>query len=886
MHVTRPRARLGCALASTVAVASLLAAAGCTSLPSVELGGCGDGVVEPARGEDCDRPGADCGQPGTFAACRLLCATADDCDATAVCGPDGVCRVPSGAFDEGQEVPWTSSALLVGDVDGDAAPDLVGVSDVAVEFRHGEGDGRLAAATTRPSLPMRGSPVLTDLTGDGVDDLALSVGLGTHVLSNAAIGTFATTLQPSAPIGAAATPMRGATLPVSLGPLETGILTIAARIPQGSDCAAAAGCDVLLVGDGLGQARSLRRRLERLVGQQLPWREVTAPAGHRRFVVATAFEDDPTMVGNQSDLALYVVDYDGEQATLGAEAVVPVTGQVVAAQFGDLGGDGRDDLLVAIQPVVGNALRLGYGAGNGDGTFAPLTEFTVSTSDGLGLPVPLAWVDLDGDSSLEILSTTGPWLFRCGIPGCAAQRVGAATSWSDATSADLNGDGLLDVIGQRQSGSTVDVRLGTGLLGVWNDASFNAPGQVDAIRVGDYDGNHLPDIAMVAASDASGAGELLVSFGQFLAAPTSPTSMGLVGDVALIAPIAYPTPSRLDVTSDLFIVFDRGAVRSASVMFGSAGRQMIAPLLPATPASPPGATGPIYEYTEVEALATLESDGDPGGELLAIASVFGRSDRTDANAPTERLRLEVRAMEADAVGALTEHVVNDVPLALGMIDFSATRWATVPAVGSAPAWVVAGQRGGGILAIPIAGCPGSCDPGTPTVLVGADSGMRNVDVTVLDLDGEGELDLVALRVPDRPDGAGEAWIWRGGVGDPEVISFAAGTRPLAAAAVRGDRDGPARLLFGVLVAGGDGGVMETTAGADGRYGPPRVATLGDLPATWAGAGTGLARADFNRDGLDDLVVAIGDDPASTRSARVYLQRPIPGGAGLAAGEGK
>ena len=63
MHATRLRARLGCALAPTAVVAALLAAA-CTSLPSVEAGACGDGIVEPARGEDCDR-GGDCGAPGT-----------------------------------------------------------------------------------------------------------------------------------------------------------------------------------------------------------------------------------------------------------------------------------------------------------------------------------------------------------------------------------------------------------------------------------------------------------------------------------------------------------------------------------------------------------------------------------------------------------------------------------------------------------------------------------------------------------------------------------------------------------------------------------------------------------------------------------------------------
>lgn len=871
----------------------LVLLAACTSLPALEPGTCGNGIVEPELGEDCDRDDpTQCGAPDTEGACRRLCATADDCPADAVCGLSGTCAVPSGEFAFRQELPWTTATLLVGDVDGDGAPDLVGVNDVAVDLRRGDGTGAFAAASLRPTLPLRGSPVFTDVTGDGIDDLTLSVGLGANVVTSGASGAFGPTLQPSAPVGAISAPLATAALPASIGGFPAGVIAIAARLPQGPDCPLAIGCDVLLVGDGANQVRALPARLERLAGPRLPWTEVARVGGARRFMLAVAYADDLLMAGNQSQLALYPVTVDETTTSLGAPVAVAVPGFLITARFGDFNGDGDVDLLTAHRATALGPARFGFAAGDGQGGFAPVLDLAIETSDPAGAPVPLAWFDFNEDGALELVAATGVWRLQCGVvPGtCVAQRLGAPTApWADAAAADVDGDGRLDLIGQRQSGATVDLLLGTGFLGVWNDAAFDAAAQVQALRVGDLDGNGLPDLALITASGADGS-ELSVAFGQLLAAPTAPVAMGSVGEVTAIEPIAFPAPSRLDLVEDLLIGGDREGTLSLSVVFGSPTRRMLAPFLPSTPPTDNAAlTGPIYQFTELEALAGLETNGQPGSELAAIASVWGIRDRTtpEDRQVTERLRLELRRYSADASGELSEAVVGEVPVGLEEVDFTTSRWVTVPAAGAAPARVIAAERRGRIFGLPISGCPGACAPGAIEVLFVAPADLRAVDLRVVDLDGEGALDVVALHIPERGTSVGgTARIWRGGTGVAEVIDFAPGVRPIAVDGLRTQRGGRAQLVFAVAAAEGGGGLLISTPGADGRYEAPSLLVLDAREASVAGAGTGVVARDVNRDGLDDLVVTYGDTAASVRAARIYLQARVPGGAGLTAvGEG-
>ncbi|HEV7558784.1 MAG TPA: hypothetical protein VGO00_25105, partial [Kofleriaceae bacterium] len=85
-------------------MALAMALAGCTDVPNIGDGVCGNGVVEPTSGEDCDRPDAVC-----TSTCHFACDPSADCSQLGIdgtCCPDGFscganheCRAPSGTFD-------------------------------------------------------------------------------------------------------------------------------------------------------------------------------------------------------------------------------------------------------------------------------------------------------------------------------------------------------------------------------------------------------------------------------------------------------------------------------------------------------------------------------------------------------------------------------------------------------------------------------------------------------------------------------------------------------------------------------------------------------------------------------------------------------------------
>jgi hypothetical protein len=129
--LTRTSRLLGCG--SFLLLIGLVAS--CTSLDDIELGVCGNGVLDPS--EDCDgheKNGAACGEPGTANACRYLCDFASEapvcpdaeyrCGATNVCARAGEGLLPGATFDRGGE------AVVVADFDGDKIADL-GIANTA-----------------------------------------------------------------------------------------------------------------------------------------------------------------------------------------------------------------------------------------------------------------------------------------------------------------------------------------------------------------------------------------------------------------------------------------------------------------------------------------------------------------------------------------------------------------------------------------------------------------------------------------------------------------------------------------------------------------------------------------------------------------------------------
>lgn len=193
--------------------------------------------------------------------------------------------------------------------------------------------------------------------------------------------------------------------------------------------------------------------------------------------------------------------------------------------LGDLDGDGLLDLVANHAP---GAWWLAFHKGNGNGTFQPGVVIPNSQ-----LAIPNLFIrDMDGDGDLDVVTGSFQGNFKVFANNGAASftrlDVGAGAGVLLVTY-DLNGDGEDDVI--TGAGDVVTVTLTNGSGG------FHAPTTAATISlnprqgaVGDFNGDGLPDVAIVAVEIFGGAphdGELWILAGN--------------GDGTFQAPYRVPT---------------------------------------------------------------------------------------------------------------------------------------------------------------------------------------------------------------------------------------------------------------------------------------------------------------------------------------------------------
>jgi FG-GAP-like repeat/Bacterial Ig-like domain len=187
----------------------------------------------------------------------------------------------------------------------------------------------------------------------------------------------------------------------------------------------------------------------------------------------------------------------------------------------DFDRDGNADIAVA--NVAGQSVSILLG--NGDGTFAPQQLVGVG-----GQPRGIAVLDIDGDGDPDIAINSGPGgdfaLLANDDTGHfgAAQQVGpgSGSPWG-LGAADMNEDGILDLVVGNQSSQSVTVWTGNGNGTFSGGTPSSIGGSVWMLALGDVSGDGHDDVS--AADSGSNLGAILVGNGAG----------------GLSAPVTYPT---------------------------------------------------------------------------------------------------------------------------------------------------------------------------------------------------------------------------------------------------------------------------------------------------------------------------------------------------------
>lgn len=865
-------------LRSIAVLAACAAGAACSQLDDVDRGLCGNGVVEPAFGEDCDDAAGACGEPGSAAACRRLCDLFDlggsrNCPDGSVCGGDGVCHAPSGFFTVTADLRWTARSLLIGDTTFDGYPELVGVGDQEIVAHLGAADGTYGAAVSVPNLPVYDEPRMSDVNGDGAQDLTIPVGFGLYTLAGNPFSVVQPLFQNTFPVPSIGPVVATnvsflAEAPGFPGPMPAGVLLSLMRVPEGPSCPLATGCEAFVIGDA-GAGIPGGRAIERFGGDDIPWGWLPGQVD-ARFHTALAFTDDPATPSNdESGLFLYrvnVLTVPPDVTPLGDQ---PRLGGIAGpAWFADVDGDGIADLLATIEQ--GGAPLIQVAWGRLDGTFAAPVMLIGPGAPNPGPVTALAWGDLTGDGRADVVTSDTIGITTCVLRACDFQpTLVSGRAWVDAHIGDVDADGRPDVVAHAAFATVADVLRNSGLPALWNESPVAAPGTLKGLRLGDFDGSGSADVAMVTTLPGVPASDdLHVAFGRPGAAPAPASYMGYIGEHVAFDTTTAPLPGRFDTIADLVIVGERGGERGAALVLGSTSQRMIAPLIPL------GENG--AELTVIEGIVSLPLDGDGTADIIALTTEhFFAADRADS---------VVRVYAAAPDGALHERTPRSgVPLDTTSFILQGARWVAIPALGEAPSYIVGTDAAGRTALIAVTCISGACTVAPPVDLTGERRGGVATGLHATDLDADGDLDLIAAFRPD-PDAPGDpgppshvrVWTNGGAAGftGPVELPAPAGTVIADVVALDLVLDGRPALL--ALLRGGDPMTPRFhVAAPDGSGGYAAFApfTAGgflDFGVDLDG-GITIAATDVTGDGLPDLVATFGPDRTAPQNLKVLVQ---------------
>jgi hypothetical protein len=842
---------------------------GCSELPSIEADVCGNGVIDGA--ETCDgfgRGDASGRPPGELGACQLDCSLRADvrpaCPPGFGCDASNLCRAATGKYlPVAETIAGNAFSLAAGDFNGDGRADILSQQPAGIlgstTFRvlYFDQAGKLQRTWSSSASVL--SVDVAEVTPDGRADVVFSDGrLG--VLLGQADQSLLSQTYPSYFIPDSNVRLLGPLLEHDIA--QTLPILIFADAPEGLTLAhpdsSSASLEVFARFAGSMAQLAGEPALGRLfdADPQAPCNDVViALHGQSELTVFT-----PCQLSAVSHDVAWWREARVTRVSLQPQAAID-HGPLLA----DVNGDGHLDLLLGADEKTYVAFSDGHTLSEAKPLLARRDDAAVGD-----LPMPLAAGDFNGDGKADFIYPTSFLLSQHAddesslVYRFRGMRVGAA--WTEARVADLNANGLADVIGASSGSLDIDFYNGTGSE-LMNFSVLQTERPPEHLTVGDFDGDLILDLAFAQKAAGQERATVAIAFGNSAGAPSAPRTIAQVSDLRQLG--SLPSASS-DALGQLYLLFDQedasGAHGSAVAWFANTGERGLSCLVELTTFAEDGSiqsvpglaltTGSFIHAGQTDSVLfasdlhdVLLSGPEQGLWLLTdLQSARGRPQSLG-------FELDPRVLPLRASSSPNELPQPNLQLLAADLDRD----------GLSELIVLAPDAAGERCFVTTGNVLGDQPPHhlslQPAIEL-AEPCSQSSRLAAADVDGDGAQELVLLT-GDSPLGRKLLVLWNDGAGgfSPDALSVAANVddAPVAFSTLP-NKDEHAPALFAYV--GADGLSLLRPGTEPHSFQREHVAVALAQP-------TGVLAADIDGDGIADLAVA---DQGNIRVLRAELTR--------------